>query len=385
MPLPPLVSCHSKVMAIAPPISLAFPFPFFRDGLKELKIKDEMSEIKPLANGREARDPEEIPAAGWWQIIKRVFKGLGHQRVDLISAGLAFYTFLSLIPTLTSLVVIYGMVADPVAVREQLQGLGGVLPDDVLSLLDRELDRVTGGQGLAGWGLTLSIGAALWGASKAMNALSIAVNIAYQEASPRGFVKQRLVALILTASSVLFGTVVLFLMALLPATLAWLHAADFLQETIKYTRWPLLFFAAITWLAVVYRYAPNRHSARWSWITRGSMVAAVLWLVASLLLTFTAGHFFDYSATYGSLGAILLVLLWFYISSYSVLIGALINAESEHQTMRDTTIGPEQPLGERGAYVADHVALSDEDPLENTPNPLVEGMDHPRSTPRSDA
>lgn len=338
-----------------------------------------------LATGREASTPEEIPALGWWQIIKRVFKGLGHQRVDLISAGLAFYTFLSLIPTLTSLIVIYGMVADPAAVRVQIMGLGGVLPADVLSLLDREMTRVTGGQGLAGWGLALSIGAALWGASKAMNALSIAVNIAYQEASPRGFVKQRLVSLVLTVSSVLFGTVVLFLLALLPATLAWLHASDFWQATVKLTRWPLLFLAAITWLAVVYRYAPNRHNARWSWITRGSLVAAVLWLVASLALTFSAGHFFDYSATYGSLGAILLVLLWFYISSYAVLIGALINAESEHQTLRDTTTGPDKPLGKRGAFVADHVAISDEDPLENTPNPLIEGMDHPQPPPRPDA
>lgn len=335
--------------------------------------------IKSSDLGRDAHAPQEIPSAGWWQIVKRVFKGLTHQRVGLISAGLAFYSFLSLIPILTSLIMIYGMVAEPSTVRAQLLDLGGILPSDVLSLLDREMDRITGENRVAGWGLVLSIAATLWGSSKAMSALTIAVNIAYQEVTSRGFLKQRLVALMLTASSIVFGALVLSLLAVLPASLAWLHTTPFLQKTISLTRWPFLFLAAITWLSVVYRYAPNRQHARWRWLTRGSLVAATLWLAASLIFTFSAAHFFDYSATYGSLGAILLVLLWFYISSYAVLIGAFVNAESEHQTELDTTTGPQKPLGERGAYVADHVAVADEDPLEKSPDPLKEDVDRSRS------
>lgn len=330
--------------------------------------------MKKPDTGRRADDPAEIPARGWWQILKRVFLGLGHQRIGLISAGMAFYMFLSLIPTLASLLAVYGLIADPSEVRAQVSQLNGILPPDVVSLLDREMERVTGAGGLAGWSLVVSIAVAIWGASKAMNALVIAVNIAYQEETPRNIIKQRLVSLVLTAGSILFSVIVLFLIAFLPAALKWIGLDGGVQTLLGILRWPVLFLTSMLWLAVIYRFGPHRRSAKWKWITRGSAAAGILWVLASVGLTYGAAHFFDYSATYGSLGAILLILLWFYITGYVLLVGALINAETEHQTIRDTTIGRELPLGERGAFVADHVAGADEDPFENSPNPIVEGL-----------
>ena len=324
--------------------------------------------------GRNATDPGEIPASGWWQITKRVLRGLGHQRIGLISAGMAFYMFLSLIPTLASLLTVYGLIADPAEVRDQVAKLSGILPPDVVALLDREMARVTGAGALAGWSLVITITIAIWGASKAMNALVIAVNIAYREEIALNFIKQRFVSLILTVGSIIFSVLVLIFLAVIPAGIRWLPLTEGLQTTLSLIRWPLLLVTSMIWLAVIYRFAPHRRGAKWKWITRGSAVAGILWVLASVGLTYGTSHFFDYSATYGSLGAILLILLWFHITGYVLLIGALLNAETEHQTKWDTTIGEDRPIGKRGAFVADHTAGGDEDPFMSSPNPIVEGL-----------
>lgn len=313
--------------------------------------------------GRDAAGPAEIPPRGWWQITRRVVAEIGRDRVGIISAGVAFYMMLAMVPAIGSVIAVYSLVSDPGDVQDQLDTLSGVVPPDALELIDAELTEIVGRESIAGWGLVIGIGITLWGASKAMDALIIALNVAYNEASRRNFVARKLVGLSLTLAAVLFFVVMLLLIGGVPAVLAF-TGLDAQTETIfSLLRWPVILLAAMTGLAILYRYGPSRKNARWRWISPGSAIAACIWVLASVGLSWYANNFGDYNKSYGSLGAVVLLLLWFYLSGFIVMLGAEINAEMELQTARDTTTGKPAPIGKRGAFVADNVADAEKKPI----------------------
>jgi membrane protein len=196
---------------------------------------------------------------------------------------------------------------------------------------------------------------ALWSAASGMSTMLTALNIAYDEEEKRGFIKLKALSLVLTVAAILFVIVFLGLVIGVPVILETVGIGEMADLLINYLRWPLLAFGGIFGLQVLYRYGPSRNQPRWNWVSWGAVIATALWLVGSALFSFYVANFASYNATYGSLGVIVILMMWFFLCSYSILLGAEINAEMEHQTAKDTTVGSPKPLGRRQAYVADTV------------------------------
>jgi membrane protein len=316
-------------------------------------------EIEDNRRGRMAAKPTQIPRAGWGDILKRTWEQIGEDNISIVAAGVAFYALLSIFPAFTALVSLYGLVADPVAVQNQIAAAQGFLPAEATKLLADELQALVQGPKTGiGIGLAVSVTLALWSARAGTGALMTALNIAYGEAERRNFIKFNLIAFGLTAGMIVFGIVALLVVAVIPAVLKFLWLPESLGWVITLVRWPVLAAFTMLALAALYRFGPSRAKPQWQWVSVGSAVATALWIVASIGFSIYVSKFGDYNMTYGSLGAIIILLTWFWISSYIFLAGAELNAEMEHQTARDTTTGPERPLGSRGARMADTVAAS---------------------------
>ena len=306
--------------------------------------------------GRRADDPAEISKQGWWDVAMRVKKSLAQDNVSLIAAGLALYALLAVFPGLAAAVSIYGLFASPQEVSAHLQSVAGMLPEDGLRILDDQLSQLaTRGQQTLSVGVIGGILIALWSARKGMTALMSATNIAYNEEEQRGFFKQVLVSSTFTFCAVIAFLIMLALTVAIPLVLDVLPIGKAAEIVVLVLRWALLWLMAVAGLAVVYRYAPDREQARWRWITPGSAIAATLWLVGGLLFAIYVRNWGSYGETYGALGGVIVLLMWFYLSGYIIILGAEINAELERQTVKDTTDGAPEPLGQRGAYSADTV------------------------------
>ena len=308
--------------------------------------------------GHNAHHPLAIPPAGWWAIAKRTYAQAGEDNLGLIAAGVAFYGFLALVPLLGALVLVYGLVLDPAEISRQLSAIAPLLPQEVIALLREQLDAlIATSAGKKGLGLLASIGLAMFGAMKGAGAVVTALNIAFEEKDKRGFIAGNLTNAAITAGAILLALV------LMSATVAGHMMEDWISplsplaaSLIKLAGWAVATALSTAALAALFRYGPSRANARWRWLTPGSLVATLGLLATSSAFGWYAAHFGNYNATYGSLGGIVVVLMWLYLSTYVVLLGAELNAEIEHQTAVDTTTGPELPMGQRKAEMADCVA-----------------------------
>ena len=317
-----------------------------------------LSTVAPGA-GRDAASPAEIPAAGWWQVLRRVWSETISDQTSMVAASCAFYALLALFPGISVLISLYGLVLDPAAIERQLLAVRDVLPPAAFDLVAQRLhDLAARPATQLSWGLAVGVLVALWSASAGTKALMSALNLAYEETEKRGFVRFNLTALFFTLCGIAGVVVALSLIVGLPAVLRLEQVGPAGQVAARAVTYLLLVVSVVIGLALLYRYAPSRREAHWRWITPGSTVAAVAWLATSILFSLYVGRFASYDATYGPLGAVVVLLLWFYISAFVVMLGAELNAELELQTGRDTTAGPERPLGRRGAFVADHVAAA---------------------------
>lgn len=307
--------------------------------------------------GADAERPRDIPKRGWLQILKRSWKEAKADQVPLVAAGVAFYSFLALFPALIATVLIYGLVATPSQVASQVSQLSSVMPSSARSLLKGQLTSLTqtNQQGL-GIGLVVALLGALWSASGGMGNLITAVNITYDETDDRGFVRRKGLALLMTLGAILFVLVAIALVAVFPAVIGSLGLPTVVQVAAQVVRWALLVGAMMLALAVLYRVAPDRDAPKLRWVSVGAVAATVLWVIASVAFSLYVANFSSYGKTYGALAGVVVLLLWLWITNYVVLLGAEMNAEAEQQTARDTTKGPAQPMGERGAVKADTVA-----------------------------
>lgn len=311
--------------------------------------------------GEDATRPGEIPTKGWVQIAKRGWGEAKTDQVPLLGAGVAFFAFLSLFPALVALVGLYGLFADPAVIATQVGSLTQALPGDARTLITDQITSLTSGgrQGL-GLSVIISILVALWSASGGVSNLVTAVNTAYDEEDNRNFIKKRGLALLLTLGAMIFLVLVLGLLAVVPPLLeSFLGDSPVVRFLLLAARWVLLVVIIAAALAVLYRVAPDRDAPKMRWVSVGAVVATVIWLLASIGFSVYVSTFGNYAKTYGVFAGIIVLLLWLWITSYAVLLGAEINAESEEQTVRDTTQGPEQPIGERDAVKADSVPSGD--------------------------
>jgi membrane protein len=290
---------------------------------------------KPGAN---ADKPSDIPAPGWKQIAKRAYKESNDDNVSLIAAGVAFYAFLAFVPLLATMVLTYGLVAEPSSVVSHMQALTKAMPADAAKIIGEQLKTiVTDAGSKKGIGLLIAIALSLYGAMKGVAAIVTATNIVWDVEETRSFIKRTALNLILTVGAVLglllaiAGISVLgFLDHLLPTS------APIVHLLLKIGFWVLAAAAVSFGVAVIYRYAPNRPEPEWKWISPGSVIATLVWLVATAGFGFYVANFGNYNATYGSLGAVIVFLTWIYLTAYILLMGAELNAETERQTDKDT-------------------------------------------------
>lgn len=310
--------------------------------------------------GRSAEKPSDIPKAGWKDILWRTWVEQGKDNISIVAAGVAYYALFAIFPAIAALVSIYGLVFDPAGVEQQINQLADLLPPEALTVLSEQARNVATAprQGL-GFGLLFGLALTLWSASRGTNSLITALNIAYGEEERRGFIRLALLSLGLTIAALLFLIFTLALIVAVPAAINLLGLRGTPVDWIaSLARWPILAGAIMVVLAVLYRYAPDRREPKWRWVSWGSAVATIVWILASVGFSLYVANFGSYNETYGSVGAGVILLLWFNLTSYVILMGAELNAEIEHQTARDTT-EPEgqgdKPLGTRDAYVADTV------------------------------
>ena len=309
--------------------------------------------------GRSAERPSEFPGAAWKDILWRVWSEVNADRVTLIAGGVTFYLLLALFPALAAFVSLYGFVADPKTIADHISYLGGLLPAAGLDIIEAQLDSLLAeGDQALGIGFLVGLALALWSANNGIKALFDAMNIAYEETEKRSFVMLNLFSAAFTLGALLIGICLLLAVGAVPALLALVHLERWTETLIAIGRWPLLIAAIWLGISLIYLYGPSRTHAKWRWLNWGAGIATVVWIAASAAFSFYLQNFADYNATYGSLGAVIGLMMWTWISVIVLIVGAEINAEMERQTARDSTVGPPKPLGERGAVVADTVATS---------------------------
>lgn len=307
--------------------------------------------------GQRAHTPAQIPGRGWWEVLKRTWQEMQNDRLLLVAAGVVFYALLALVPALSALISVYGLIADPMSVREHLSQIAFMLPEQATTILTEQADRlVTQANTTLSLAFLVSLAIALWSANSGMKALIDGLNIVYEEEEKRSFLQLNAVSLLLTFGAILFVLTAIGAVVVLPGVLKFLRLPGGLEAWISYGRWPLFFIAVVVALAILYRYGPSRERPRFAWVTPGSILAAILWVAGSAILSFYISNFGNYEQTYGSLGAAIGLMVWLWLSAIVVLLGGELNAETEHQTAEDTTAGAEKPLGTRGAAMADRVA-----------------------------
>jgi membrane protein len=304
--------------------------------------------------GHHARHPSEIPKRGWKDIFWRVYNGISEDRILMNAAAVTFYSLLALFPAIAALVSIYGLFADPHQITNQLDNLSDILPGGGMEVIKDQLTRVTAqSNGSLTIGVVIGLLVSLWSANGGMKALFDALNVVYGEEEKRSFLWLNAITLMVTLGMLCFAIVALVAIVAVPIVL---HALpSFLGTVINWARWPMMAVLIALVLAFIYRYAPSRDEPKWRWISWGSVFAAIGWLAFSAVYSFYAANFGTFNKTYGSLGAVIGFMLWMWLSTAVILLGAKLNAEIEHQTAHDTTEGEPQPLGKRGAYVADTV------------------------------
>lgn len=304
--------------------------------------------------GRHAERPGKIPAKGWKDVLLRVKDEVGEDNLGIVAAGIAFYVMLSIFPALVAAVAIYGLVADPAQVENATSTLQGVLPPSALGLVEDQLRGIVeSSPSTLGWGAVVSVLVSIWSAAKGSKALIAGVNLAYDEEESRGFLKLRGLALLFTLGIVVGSVVSVGVIAVLPHVTDRIGLGPVATLVTFVAQWIFLFALILGALALVYRYAPNREDARWRWVTLGSFIVGGLWLAASGLFSWYASSFGSFNETYGALAGVVVLLLWLQITFFLILLGAELNAELEHQTAVDSTTGEPQPMGQRGAYMAD--------------------------------
>lgn len=306
--------------------------------------------------GRLARYPWQIPLPGWRDILLRIWNQMLMHNLFIVAAGVAFYGLLSVFPALATLVSVYGLVFDASDVREQLNALARLFPSDAWEVLHVQLTRVVENPRS-----TLSMSAVvgflftLWSARAGVGALMMAMNVVYEEPEKRSFVGWYGLSLLLTVGAIAYAVIALAIIVALPGLVGPLGFDESSALWVSLLRWPILAVSTMVALAFIYRYGPSRRPARWKWVSGGAVIATLLWLLASVVFSAYMSIAGNFDEMYGSVGAVIVLMVWFYLSAFVVILGAELDAESEHQSRLDTTIGPPRPMGERGAHMADTV------------------------------
>jgi len=307
--------------------------------------------------GRMATNPTHIPLVGWKDIFLRVFHAFSDNNLSIIAAGVSFYGLLAIFPGIAAFVSIYGLFQDPNTVVVQMQQMQGIIPPDVINTMTDQVTQIASKPNSSlGLAAVITLGLALWSARKGTTALMVALNVVYAEKETRHFVVAIVVSLALTLSIIVGLIAVALLAAGVPLLFAALGFNDFIVSIGRGVGLGAGAFFLMLGIAGLYRFAPSRTRPKWRWVMVGAVTVTIFWILGSLGFSVYLAFSDNYSATYGSLGAVVVVLTWLYITVLIMLVGGEINAQLEFQTSEDTTVSGNKPMGKRGAFVADNVA-----------------------------
>ncbi len=327
-----------------------------RAGQRPVTGKADAAQSDDQGRGRRATAPWQIPWKGWKDILIRTWHEFNEDRLLAVAAGVVFYALLALFPAITALVSSYALFAKGSTINNHLAMLAGMLPGGAFDIVQDQVNRVLAkGDVKLGFAFAFSFLLAVWSANGGTKAMMDALNVAYEEEEKRGFLKLNAVSLTFTFGGLIAALLAIACIVAIPIVLATIGLSSVSDAVLSIGRWPLLIAMMLLGLAVLYRYGPSRRSARWQWLSVGSVFATLTWLAGSALLSFYLSHYANYDATYGSLGAAIGLMVWMWMSTIVVLLGAELNAEIEHQTAADSTEGGDKPMGQRGARMADTV------------------------------
>jgi membrane protein len=309
--------------------------------------------------GRHADGPTEMPPTAWKDILWRTWGEISDDRITLVAAGATYYLLLALFPTVVAFVSLYGLFTDASTVNQHVGMLSGIVPAGGMEIIDEQLTRLTQqGPATLGWGLVISLGLAVWSSSSGIKTLFEAMNIANDEREKRSFVQLNVLALLFTIGGLVAAIVMISVVVLMPALLGSIGLSRGFEWLVQGVGYGLLLLMLFAGVAALYRLGPSRQQAKWRWLTPGAILAVAVIIAASLLFSWYSANFANYEKTYGSLGALIGFLTWIWISITVVLVGAELNSEVEHQTATDSTVGPDTPMGNRNATMADTLGKS---------------------------
>lgn len=281
--------------------------------------------------------PSQIRFKGWKTILLRVKDAIGEDNVPIVSAGVAFYSFLAIFPALTALISIYGLAFNPQQVQDQLMQLASLMPDEALEILQLQLEKlVTTSGGTLGWGVAIGILFSLWSAKQGIASMFTGLDIAYGVKKPRGFLMQNAISLLFTFGAILLVILSMSLIVAFPAAVGYLGLPPGIETLISWLRWVLLAGIVISFLSLIYKYAPARRSVPgFKWVRTGAVVATLLWLIASWGFSFYVSNFGNYGEMYGAISAVVVLMLWLFLTSFIVLLGAELNSEIVKYSLKE--------------------------------------------------
>ena len=271
-----------------------------------------------------------LPPHAWWQIVRRaVVKGLNDE-VGTMAGGVAFFAILGIAPALIAMLALFGLTTDPASTAEIAKDLAAVLPDTARPLVLDQLQTVAGG-GTGSLTTTFVIAAAtaLWSASGSTQKLLTSIQFVYGRPETRGILRLYTLAIALALGAVVFVAVAVAL--LIGASSVTSGLATPVRLLVEVVRWVLLVLLVTVALAVVYRISPDRPGPRLRWLSPGSGAATVAWVAGSVVFSVYVDNYSSYGQTYGALAAVVVVMLWLYLTAYIVLMGAEVNAEAERR------------------------------------------------------
>jgi membrane protein len=284
------------------------------------------------------------PGMPWRHVLGRTWRGISSDRISLVAAGCAFWATLALFPALSMLISLYGLLFDPATVEPQLDQLRPLLPPAAFAMISQQVKTLVSHPATTlRASLAVSTALAFWSASTGTKSMLSALNLAYEEQESRGFLQFQAIGLLLTLCAIIGAVLGLAMLLFLPVVIAFVGLSAYAQALVHIGGFTLLIGFLLLSIALLYRFGPNHKKARWHWVTPGSLLATLLWLAASTLFSAYVGHLASYDVTYGPLGAVAGVMLWFWVSAYVVLGGAELDAELAAGELTADEDGPGSP------------------------------------------
>src|SRR4051794_39974434 len=311
--------------------------------LKVLRSAAPMLDVAAPAGGKQtppaaaqnfapASSTSKAARVSWTDVLKQLYARFSKDRVMAVAAGVTFYTLLSIFPAIAAFVSLYGLLGNPGKIQGYLDTMKDVLPGGAIEVISEQVKRIASkGGGALGLGLIIGLATALWSANAGVKAMFDALNIVYQAEEKRSFFALNLRSLTFTIGSIAFLLIALTAIIGIPLAVSYIGFGPILDWVVRLGRWPALLGAVILMLALLYRYGPCRDTGQWRWITPGSAIAALLWLLASAGFSWYAANFGSYNETYGTLGAAIGLMTWLWISINIVLLGGEINSQLEER------------------------------------------------------